>query len=75
MGPAGAGSLPDVINAAIANKARFEAMDAFFAGVGTGETAGIWQETPKDHSAFRKTYAAKVRKSMNAVDNGESVGC
>jgi chlorophyllide a reductase subunit Y len=41
MGPAGAGSLARVINAAAANKARFGRMQAFFAGVGAGETAGI----------------------------------
>ncbi|MEL6948386.1 MAG: chlorophyllide a reductase subunit Y, partial [Pseudomonadota bacterium] len=33
MGPAGAGSLADVVNAAMANKARFETMSAFFEGV------------------------------------------
>jgi chlorophyllide a reductase subunit Y len=34
MGPAGAGSLAQVVNAAIANKARFDAMREFFGGVG-----------------------------------------
>ncbi|MFP1633792.1 chlorophyllide a reductase subunit Y [Zhengella sp. ZM62] len=75
MGPAGAGSLPAVINAAIANRPRFETMREFFEGVGDGDTAGIWEETPKDKSAYRKKYAARVRVSSNAVDNGESVGC
>jgi chlorophyllide a reductase subunit Y len=75
MGPAGPGSLPSVINAAIANKARFEAMNAFFDGVGDGDTAGIWRETPKDRSAYRKKYAAKIKQSRNAVENGDSVGC
>jgi hypothetical protein len=31
MGPAGAGSMAQVVNAAIANRARFETMRAFFA--------------------------------------------
>ncbi len=37
FGPAGAGSLAQVINAALGNKARFDQMTAFFAGVGTGD--------------------------------------
>ena len=44
MGPAGAGSLAQVINTAVNNKARFDAMDAFFDGVGRGESAGVWTE-------------------------------
>ena len=42
MGPAGAGSLSQVINTAINNKARFDAMDSFFEGVGSGDAAGVW---------------------------------
>ena len=75
MGPAGVASLPAVINAAIANKARFDAMNAFFEGVGSGDTAGIWQNVPEDRSAYRKKYAARTKQSRNAVDSGESVGC
>ena len=44
MGPAGAGSLSQVINTAINNKARFDAMDSFFEGVGSGDAAGVWTE-------------------------------
>ncbi len=47
MGAAGAGSLARVVNAALANKPRFDAMRDFFEGVGTGHAAGIWQEIPK----------------------------
>jgi chlorophyllide a reductase subunit Y len=47
MGAAGAGSLATVINAALANKPRFDAMREFFEGVGTGYAAGVWQETPQ----------------------------
>ncbi len=47
MGPAGPGSLAQVINAAIGNKERFDAMNAFFAGVGQGDTAGIWTDEPQ----------------------------
>lgn len=46
MGPAGAGSLAQVINTAIANKPRMDKMEAFFAGVGSGGTAGVWEQTP-----------------------------
>ncbi len=47
MGPAGAGSLAQVLNAAMANKDRFETMKAFFAGVGEGDAAGVWHEAPE----------------------------
>ncbi|MDP4002934.1 chlorophyllide a reductase subunit Y [Methylobacterium sp. NEAU K] len=47
MGAAGAGSLATVINAALANKPRFDAMRDFFEGVGTGYAAGVWQEVPQ----------------------------
>ncbi|MGB7433462.1 MAG: chlorophyllide a reductase subunit Y [Ahrensia sp.] len=73
MGVAGAGSLAPLINGAIGNKARFDKMSAFFDGVGVGDTAGVWQDTPADKSAFRKKYAAR-NKANNAVDSGEAVG-
>ena len=75
MGPAGAGSLAAIVNAAIGNKDRFDKMSAFFEGVGTGDNAGIWQETPTDNSSYRKKYAARTATSKNAVDSGEAVGC
>ena len=39
MGPAGAGSLAQVINAALGAKPRFDAMKDFFEGVGEGHAA------------------------------------
>ena len=75
MGPAGAGSLAGVINAALANKPRFEKMRDFFEGVGMGDTAGIWEDIPADNSAYRKKFAARVGASKNAVDLGDAVGC
>jgi chlorophyllide a reductase subunit Y len=74
MGPAGAGSLAVVINAAMAGKTRMDAMHDFFEGVGVGHAAGIWEETPKDRPEFRKKYAARMKKT-NAVDTGEAIGC
>ena len=47
MGVAGAGSLAKVINAALGNQHRFDAMRDFFTGVGEGHTAGIWEDVPQ----------------------------
>ncbi len=64
MGPAGAGSLAAVVQAALANKARFTAMDAFFgaSGVGQGDRAGVWQDTPVMHPEFRADFKRQVIK-------------
>lgn len=70
MGPAGAGSLATVINAAMANKARFDAMRDFFEGVGTEHAAGVWEDLPVDRPKFRKKYAAlneAARKASEAI--------
>jgi chlorophyllide a reductase subunit Y len=53
MGPAGAGSLADVVNAAMANKGRFDEMRDFFEGVGSGHAAGVWEDVPEDSRTFR----------------------
>ena len=50
MGAAGAGSLAQVVNAAMGNQDRFHSMRAFFDGVGQGATAGIWR--PEQASAL-----------------------
>jgi chlorophyllide a reductase subunit Y len=42
MGPMGVGSLAQVINTAADGRERFAEMEAFFAGVGSRESAGIW---------------------------------
>jgi chlorophyllide a reductase subunit Y len=55
---AGAGSLAKVINAALGNRARFDAMRDFFDGVGTGHAAGIWEDVPK----LRKAVASPRRE-------------
>ena len=62
MGPAGAGSLAAVVNAALANKERFDTMKDFFAGVGEGDAAGVWQDTPRDRPEFREHYKRQVIK-------------
>ena len=70
MGVAGAGSLAQVVNAAMANKPRFDRMRAFFDGVGSGPAAGVWEDTPQDRPQFKKKYAAlneAARKAAEAV--------
>ncbi|WP_249147526.1 chlorophyllide a reductase subunit Y [Bradyrhizobium jicamae] len=66
FGGAGAGSLAQVVNAAIAGKARFDAMREFFDDVGEGDKAGIWQHTPvprpEFRDKFRKATAAQTKK-------------
>ncbi len=67
MGPAGAGSLGQVVNAAIAGKARMEGMKAFFEGVGAGETAGIWEGAPNRRPDFRAAHQKKLDKAAKAA--------
>jgi 3,8-divinyl chlorophyllide a/chlorophyllide a reductase subunit Y len=62
MGAAGAGSLAQVINAAIGNKARFATMRAFFEDVGSGHAAGVWEDVPQDRPEFREQYARQMAK-------------
>jgi 3,8-divinyl chlorophyllide a/chlorophyllide a reductase subunit Y len=73
MGPAGAGSLAQVINAALGNQARFDAMSDFFGDVGSGERAGVWEDTPKLRPEWRADTrrqlekAAKKRKAEEMI--------
>ncbi len=71
MGPAGAGSLAQVINAALANRDRFNRMTAFFEGVGTGHAAGQWEDTPQDRPEFKARYA-KTQAAARAKE--EAIG-
>lgn len=69
MGPMGAGSLAQVVNAAIANKGRFDAMSEFFADVGTGDRAGVWEGVPQLRPEFRadtRRQVIKVQKRLKA---------
>ena len=71
MGAAGAGSLAQVVNGAIGNKARFDKMKEFFEGVGTGHTAGIWEEAaglPTDRPKFKAKYAAQNAMAAKAAE-------
>lgn len=62
FGPAGAGSLAQVINAAIAGQTRLDAMNDFFEGVGTGDNTGVWENTPVAHPEFREAVKKKNEK-------------
>jgi chlorophyllide a reductase subunit Y len=71
MGPAGAGSLAQVVNAAIANKARFEQMREFFGEAGEGDRAGVWGETPQLRPEFRaetRRQIIKIQKRRKAEE-------
>jgi chlorophyllide a reductase subunit Y len=59
MGPAGAGSLAQVVRAAAAGKSRFDEMNLFFSDVGHGFAAGIWENIPKDRPEYRKRQIAR----------------
>ncbi|MFN9745890.1 MAG: chlorophyllide a reductase subunit Y [Betaproteobacteria bacterium] len=71
MGPAGAGSLAQVVNAAIANKARFEQMREFFGEVGEGDQAGVWSDKPVLRPEFRaetRRQIIKIQKKRKAEE-------
>jgi chlorophyllide a reductase subunit Y len=69
MGPAGAGSLAQVVNAALGNQARFDKMSAFFEGVGTGHATGVWEDTPADRPEFKAKYAKQMQAAAKAEEH------
>ena len=73
MGPAGAGSLGQVVNAAIANKGRMEHMKSFFEGVGHHDTAGVWEGDPNLQPNFRATQEKKLAKQARAAKAAEMI--
>ena len=74
MGPAGAGSLATVVNAAIGNKARFTQMKEFFGDAGAAHAAGVWEAAhgvPQDRPEFRaetRRLVAKKAKKRKAEE-------
>ena len=66
MGPAGAGSLAQVVNAALASKSRFDTMREFFEGVGSGHASGIWEDVPQDRPEFRERYQRQLERQAKA---------
>lgn len=73
MGPAGAGSLAQVINAAIGNRDRMAKMKAFFEEVGEGDTAGIWEDEPNLHPEFRAAHQKKLDRQASAAKAAEMI--
>lgn len=73
MGPAGAGSLATVVNAAIGNKDRFDTMENFFSGVGEGYRAGVWEQVPKDRPEYREQYKRKIAKAAKTSNVEEPI--
>lgn len=73
MGPAGAGSLGQVVNAAIAGKTRMDDMKTFFEGVGNGDTSGIWEGSPNLRPDFRAAHQKKLDKAAKAAKAEEMI--
>ncbi|MEM9393902.1 MAG: chlorophyllide a reductase subunit Y [Pseudomonadota bacterium] len=66
MGPAGAGSLAQVVNAAMSNKDRMDHMRVFFEGVGQEDTAGVWEGSPNLRPEFRAQNLKKLERAEKA---------
>jgi 3,8-divinyl chlorophyllide a/chlorophyllide a reductase subunit Y len=73
MGPAGAGSLQQVVNAAIGNADRMAKMKGFFEGVGRDDTAGIWEGAPNLRPDFRAAHQKKLDKAAKAAKAEEFI--
>ena len=73
MGPAGAGSLAQVVNAAMGNHERMKTMKSFFDGVGHGDTAGIWEGKPNVNPTFRAHQEKKLEKRARAAKAAEMI--
>ena len=76
MGPAGAGSLAQVVNAAIGNKARFDQMSAFFGDAGKGHASGVWEAShgvPQDRPEFKAETKRQLQKQL-ARRKAEAMG-
>ncbi|MCA3461575.1 MAG: chlorophyllide a reductase subunit Y [Rhodobacter sp.] len=73
MGPAGAGSLAQVVNAAIAGRDRMEGMQRFFDGVGSGDSAGIWEGSPNLRPEFRAAHQKKLDNRAKAAKAEEMI--
>lgn len=73
MGVAGAGSLAEVVTAAMANKDRMDHMKAFFEGVGEGDTAGVWEGSPNLQPQFRAQNLKKLEKQARAAKAAQMI--
>jgi chlorophyllide a reductase subunit Y len=73
MGPAGAGSLAQIVNAALRNQGRFDQMKAFFEDVGVSDRAGVWRDVPEDRSDFRDSYRKQLARRTKRAKAQEMV--
>ena len=73
MGAAGAGSLAQVVNAALANQERFNVMKDFFGDVGMKDNAGIWRDTPQARPEF-KGIVRRQQEKKAARREREAIG-
>ena len=73
MGPAGAGSLAQVINTALANRQRFQQMREFFGETGSGHAAGVWENTPRDRPEFKAETRRQVIKMIKRRQAEEQI--
>ncbi|CAM3801083.1 chlorophyllide a reductase subunit Y [Polynucleobacter antarcticus] len=73
MGAAGAGSLAQVINAALGNQDRFNTMHDFFEGVGKDHATGVWESVPVDHPDFKADVRRRLEKAV-AKQKAEELG-
>ena len=64
MGIAGAGSLVQVVQAAIGNQHRFDQMKNFFGDVGMAHNAGVWEGIPVDRPEFKQETKRQMEKLM-----------
>ena len=62
-----------MINAAMGNKARFDEFQHFFEGVGNGDSAGIWEDVPKDRPEFREYYQRQLAKQASKAKSEEMI--
>ncbi|MGR3782562.1 MAG: chlorophyllide a reductase subunit Y [Albimonas sp.] len=73
MGPSGAGSLAQVVMAAISGRERMTRMRGFFEGVGTGDAAGIWEGAPNLQPEFRARNLKKLERKARAAKAAEMI--
>ncbi|SER85110.1 chlorophyllide a reductase subunit Y [Tranquillimonas rosea] len=63
---AAAGGLAEVVRGAIGNRERMQRMRAFFEGVGTEDSAGIWEGEPNLRPDFRALNQRKLERQAKA---------
>ena len=73
MGAAGAGSLAQVVTAAMANADRMDRMKSFFQGVGSGDSSGVWEGAPNLQPEFRARHQKKLDKQARAAKAAEMI--